>query len=69
MTQRSRPKAAPSADADQSTPFVTSGGFGWARCPRHEWMYVSVIVVPDAPDWCVGDGHELHGHWLAEVAA
>jgi len=32
-------------------------------------MYVSVIVVPDAPDWCVGDGGELPGHWLAEVAA
>lgn len=27
--------------------------FGWARCPRHPWYGVSVILVLDAPPLCV----------------
>jgi hypothetical protein len=37
--------------------------FEWRQCPEHPVLAVSVIVIADAPPWCVG-GAEVHGHWL-----
>jgi len=44
--------------------------FQWSTCPRHAFLRVSVILIADAPPWCVGAA-EVHGHWVdsEQVAA
>ena len=70
---RSRPaQAAPpnATDVESITLRELPMAFQWSTCPRHAFLRVSVILIADAPPWCVGAA-EVHGHWVdsEQVAA
>jgi len=69
MQARHHPRGQHSSAAAEPRDMEAQPSAHWARCPRHPWMYVSVLVTADAQPWCIGDGDTLPGHWVTEKVA